>query len=607
VVVLALRVAIFDPSQDLTDPSAFAEPKAFEEQLKSCSSNLGNVAACLNFVSTSPSSVSREPAEEDESTESETEEIDIVAQGDLLSYCIDNECSPVIHFSDRQYYQRPFSALTCNDALLELKPEFHGVYEIQLLAKEIAQTGTKVLHVIDLPNYKAITVEKSTANQVFLDPVTGDNRFLLAPEVPCDEYVLQIDPGFKPATDSQAIASLQEDGVVLIAGEVAKMPGVYLVDYYSFGDFKAVTVRTDENNPILNDGRFVKYDGIGNYTGRGQPTPISGHIAQVEWGQTLPYGFTRTVPIDAMQSDDGAGTSSPSPVVDADIAIMDTGVSLSHPDLNVYRNVSFVDGVASGDDDVGHGSHVAGVAAAKDNEIGVVGVAPGARIWAIKVCDQFGECKISDQIKGIEYATKHADEIDVLNISIENQNSPALNNAVVEAVKAGITVVVSSGNYGVDASSTSPANSPNVLAVSAIGDSDGICGGSGPALEEPGGIVSDDSFAFFSNYGPAVKIAAPGVKVLSTYNGTEYGVESGTSMASPHVAGAATLYKSEFPDASPAEVIANITASGTLPDSLCNEGPEGYFEGDVDGVNEPLLLRSFSLDRNAPVNPTTVP
>jgi subtilisin family serine protease len=600
VVVLALRVAIFNPSQGLTDPSAFAEPKAFEEQLKSCSENLGNVVACLNFVSTSPSlstspsSESSEPAEVDESTEPEAEEIDIVAQGDLLAFCIDNECSPVIHFSDREYYQRPFRTLTCNDALLELKPEFHSVYEIQLLAEEIAQTGTKVLHVIDLPNYKAITVEKSTTNQVLLDPVSGDNRFLATPEIPCEEYVLQIDPGFMlSATGSQAIASLEGDDVVLVAGEAAKMPGVYLVDYYSFGDFKAVTVRTDENNPILNDGRFVKYDGIGNYTGRGQPTPISGHISQVEWGQTLPNGFKRTVPIDAMQEGDEIPASSPQPAVDADIAILDTGVSLSHPDLNVYRNISFVDGVASGDDDVGHGSHVAGVAAAKDNEIGVVGIAPGARIWAIKVCDQFGECKISDQIKGIEYATKHADEIDVLNISIENPNSPALNNAVAEAVKAGITVVASSGNYGIDASSTSPANSAYVLAVSAIGDSDGICGGSGPELEESGGIVSDDTFAFFSNYGPVVKIAAPGVQVLSTYNGTDYGVESGTSMAAPHVAGAATLYKSEFPDASPAEVIANITASGTLPDSLCNEGPEGYFEGDVDGVSEPLLLREF--------------
>ena len=79
--------------------------------------------------------------------------------------------------------------------------------------------------------------------------------------------------------------------------------------------------------------------------------------------------------------------------VDVDIAILDTGISLTHPDLNVYRNVSVVENIAIGDDDQGHGSHVAGVGAAKNNEIGVVGMAPGARLWAVKVCDADGACK----------------------------------------------------------------------------------------------------------------------------------------------------------------------------------------------------------------------
>ena len=131
--------------------------------------------------------------------------------------------------------------------------------------------------------------------------------------------------------------------------------------------------------------------------------------------------------------------------VNADIAVLDTGVSLTHPDLNVYRHVTFINGTSNGDDDVGHGSHVAGIAAAKDNDKGIVGVAPGARIWAIKVCDSQGECKITDQIKGVEYAIQHANEIDVLNISIENPNSPALNSIINAAIKAGITVVVAAG------------------------------------------------------------------------------------------------------------------------------------------------------------------
>ena len=324
----------------------------------------------------------------------------------------------------------------------------------------------------------------------------------------------------------------------------------------------------------------------------------AGHIAQVEWSQIVPDSVKRTVPINDSESEgQDTNTSSISVAwrqpVDVDIAILDTGVSLTHPDLNVYRNASFVDGVTSGNDDQGHGSHVAGIAAAKDNSVGVVGVAPGARIWAIKICDKFGECKISDEIKGLEYATQHADEIDVLNVSIENPNSPALNNAIREAVNAGITVIVAAGNNGSNAASSSPANSPDVLSVSAIGDSDGQCGGEGPALQNSGKAVDDDSFAFFSNFGPSVKMAAPGVNVFSTYNGSSYAVDSGTSMAAPHVTGAAALYKAQFPDATPAEVISNITSSGSLPDALCEGGPRGYFTGDVDGVNEPLLLREF--------------
>lgn len=88
----------------------------------------------------------------------------------------------------------------------------------------------------------------------------------------------------------------------------------------------------------------------------------------------------------------------------------------------------------TGDDDQGHGSHVAGIAAAKDNDVDITGIAPGARLWAIKVCDGLEECKILNQMEGIEYAIKHAEEIDVLNISIENPNSPSLNKVIDQAV-----------------------------------------------------------------------------------------------------------------------------------------------------------------------------
>ena len=255
------------------------------------------------------------------------------------------------------------------------------------------------------------------------------------------------------------------------------------------------------------------------------------------WTQILPYSIQRTMPISGSRSSTSAdlsttastlvpfspieenrstadtvtniGQTSDLNIADVDIAIIDTGISLTHPDLNVYRNVSFVNGTVSGDDDMGHGSHVAGIAAARDNDVGILGLAPGARLWAIKVCDESGECGILDQIEGIEYAIQHADEIDIINLSLENPNSPSLNKVIDEAVKAGITVIAAAGNYGEDASNTSPANNPNVVTVSAIADTDGLCGGVGQAVPEDiaGEAMDDDTFAYFSNFGPSVKIA----------------------------------------------------------------------------------------------------
>jgi hypothetical protein len=279
--------------------------------------------------------------------------------------------------------------------------------------------------------------------------------------------------------------------------------------------------------------------------------------------------------------------------MDVDIAILDTGVSLNHPDLDVYRDVSIVGNITSGNDDQGHGSHVAGIAAAKNNGIGVVGIAPGAKLWAVKVCDAKGECKVSDQMKGVDYVIKHADEIDILNISLENPNSPALNKIINEAIKAGITVVAAAGNFGKDASTTSPANNHDILTVSAIGDSDGKCGGVGPIMPQFDGNVTDDAIAYFSNFGPVVKMAAPGVNVLSTYNGSGYALDSGTSMAASHVAGAAALYKAMFPDATPAQVMANITNASIQPHTHCDGGSQGYFTGDLDGINEPFLFQRW--------------
>ncbi|MDW0199227.1 MAG: S8 family serine peptidase, partial [Nitrososphaeraceae archaeon] len=170
--------------------------------------------------------------------------------------------------------------------------------------------------------------------------------------------------------------------------------------------------------------------------------------------QSLPTGIDRADgDLSSTKSGDGSG------VVDVDIGIMDSGIDLNHPDLNVYRQVSFISGTSSGNDDNGHGTAVAGVAAAKDNSQGVVGVAPGARLWAIKVLDSNGIGFMSDLIEGIDYVTQHAKEIEVVNLSFGGDgSSDAFHTAISKSVSAGVTYVVAAGNEAKDASSVIPAS-----------------------------------------------------------------------------------------------------------------------------------------------------
>jgi subtilisin len=295
------------------------------------------------------------------------------------------------------------------------------------------------------------------------------------------------------------------------------------------------------------------------------------------FSQTLPTGINRVDgDLSSTKSGDGSGT------VNVDIAILDTGIQLNHPDLNVYRDTTFVSGTTSGNDDDGHGTHVAGIAAAKDNTEGVVGMAPGARLWAVKVLDKNGNGFDSDIIAGIDYITQHANEIDVVNMSFGGPCcDTALHTAIANSVAAGVTYTAAAGNDGIDAGSEEPANYPEVITVSAISDTDGKCGAQGGS--------SDDRFASFSNYGSVVDMSAPGVNILSTYIGSSYATFTGTSMATPHVTGAAALYESLHTGATPSEVRNALLSSGSTPSTVCDGKGHGYFTGDPDGIAEPLL------------------
>ncbi|WP_458742759.1 S8 family peptidase [Candidatus Nitrosocosmicus sp. T] len=314
------------------------------------------------------------------------------------------------------------------------------------------------------------------------------------------------------------------------------------------------------------------------------------------FAQTLPTGINRIDgDLSSTRSGNGAGT------VDVDIAILDTGIDLKHSDLNIYHQKSFETSSSGGwslffgsgktttspaNDDNGHGTHVAGIAAAKDNSIGSVGVAPGAKLWAIKVLDKNGSGALSTIIKGIDYVTNYANQVEVANLSLGCEcKSAALDTAINNSVKAGITFVAAAGNAGKDASSFSPANNPNVLAISAIGDSDGKCGSKGAVT----GYGNDDTLASFSNYGSVLDLAAPGAKIYSTYKGNSYATMSGTSTASPHVAGAAALYMASNPDASPSAVRNALVNGGSLSTTPCDGNGNGYFTGDKDQFREPLI------------------
>ncbi|MBI2117876.1 S8 family serine peptidase, partial [Candidatus Peregrinibacteria bacterium] len=159
------------------------------------------------------------------------------------------------------------------------------------------------------------------------------------------------------------------------------------------------------------------------------------------------------------------------------------------------------------------------------------------------------------------------------------------------------------GNSNKDAASFSPANHPDVLAVSALADSDGRCGALGPATS----YGADDTRATFSNYGSVVDIAAPGVSILSTYKGSSYAKLSGTSMASPHVAGSAALYVASHGRDVNADGIVNGADVYALQSALVGGGVSqtqacdtsladgfGGFTGDPDSFPEPMVYaKSF--------------
>jgi subtilisin family serine protease len=321
--------------------------------------------------------------------------------------------------------------------------------------------------------------------------------------------------------------------------------------------------------------------------------------------------------------------------VSVDVAIIDTGIQPNHPDLRV---VGGYDCTRSGTatersssarwkDEHGHGTHVAGIVGAKDNSTGVVGVAPGARLWSVRVFDAVGYSRISWIACGIDWVTSKRDPadsskplIEVANMSLRDKGGDDGNcgytiadiehQAICRSVARGITYVVAAGNDRGSAIHWRPGSFNEVITVSAMADYDGKSGGLGSATcTSFGRRDADDTFADFSNYGKDVDLIAPGVCVRSTYKGSTYALISGTSMATPAVAGGAALYKVAHPTATPSEVRAALRAAG-LFDWRTSTDPDGNPDPLLDvssfGAGAGLRLRnSVTTARVWPGKPAT--
>jgi subtilisin family serine protease len=230
--------------------------------------------------------------------------------------------------------------------------------------------------------------------------------------------------------------------------------------------------------------------------------------------QQEPWGITHIEAPDAWGISMGSGIK---------MAILDTGIQLDHPDLktNIKGGINIINSQKSPADDNGHGTHVAGIIGALDNDIGVVGVAPDVQLYAVKVLNKQGSGYVSDIISGLTWCIDNG--IDVVNMSFGSSTDvKAFREAVKAAHNAGMVLVAAAGNSGPKMDTVSyPAKYVEVIAVSATD--------------------SEDSIASFSSRGSEIELAAPGVTIKSTYTGSSYKVFSGTSMAAPHVAGVAAL------------------------------------------------------------------
>lgn len=380
-----------------------------------------------------------------------------------------------------------------------------------VIEEAIIQSETNLVRtsIAQIPNQYIVTLEKGTFIQ-------EDNRGSI---------------NYNRAKESRRNQLLSSFSKVKLSQEVI---------YQTYGNaIEGFTAKLSEDQVemLRNDNRVVSIEQDFMYTlSPVQQMGKPGGNGDNDAPQEVPYGTTRVGGFG-----DGTGKTA---------WVIDSGIDLDHPDLNVdvQRSVSFLSGSPSNqtpEDYNGHGTHVAGTIAAIDNEIGTVGVAQNATVVAVRVLDRRGSGSNSGVIAGVDYVAANGNNGDVANMSLGGGISTALDNAVISAASTGVKFTLAAGNESRDANTSSPAraNGNNIYTISAMN--------------------SNDQWASFSNYGSSVDYCSPGVAVKSAWKDGGYNTISGTSMAAPHMAGILLLG---------------------------NPRTDGFVSGDPDGNPDPIAV-----------------
>ena len=346
-------------------------------------------------------------------------------------------------------------------------------------------------------------------------------------EVVPDEYIVVMKPAFHVGQNRESLRG----EVAALGGEVLSVYDVLLNGFAAKLPPQALdALRRNPNVEFIEPNRVVTLEDV--------------EISEAEIGllgtQTNPtWGLDRvdqrSLPLDSIYKYDNLASS-------VHVYVLDTGLRTTHDEFTgrVLEGATFIEDGRGVTDCNGHGTHVTGTIAGT-----TYGVAKGAWIHPVRLFSCSGSTTSDIVIKGLEWVGKNRLMPAVVNMSLGGSASGALDLEVEKLINADVTVVVSAGNSAADACSQSPARLPEAITV--------------------GSTDNQDKRAASSNFGTCLDLFAPGVSITSAgiSSDSATALMSGTSMASPHVAGAAALYLQNYPSATPVEVSTFITANAT--------------------------------------------